>query len=83
MAAGYSIRRKKVEFAEPAFPACRGRKPHHWLLDGPEDGKVVGKCKRCKATRVYSQRPADYPQTILNDPLPRRTYVGASSLYDG
>ena len=34
-------------------PAC----VHHWLLGEPAGGMVVGRCKRCDATRVYPASP--------------------------
>jgi hypothetical protein len=34
-------------------PSC----VHHWLLGDPTQGQVVGRCKRCGATRVYAQNP--------------------------
>jgi hypothetical protein len=30
---------------------------HHWVLGDPANGQVLGRCKRCGASRVYSQNP--------------------------
>jgi hypothetical protein len=34
-------------------PSC----VHHWLLSDPASGVVVGRCRRCNATRVYAASP--------------------------
>ncbi|MPZ98560.1 MAG: hypothetical protein GEU80_04325 [Dehalococcoidia bacterium] len=30
---------------------------HHWVLGDPAGGAILGECKRCGATRVYSANP--------------------------
>jgi len=39
--------------AEGSLAAC----VHHWLLGEPADGLVLGRCKRCNATRAYPASP--------------------------
>jgi hypothetical protein len=39
--------------AEAEPPGC----VHHWLLGEPTGGMVVGRCKRCDATRIYPASP--------------------------
>ena len=40
--------------APPAeAPSC----VHHWLLSEPTNGRILGRCKRCDATRVYPASP--------------------------
>ena len=36
-----------------ALPEC----VHHWLLGDPSNGFVMGRCKRCNATRAYPASP--------------------------
>ena len=36
-----------------ALPTC----VHHWLLGEPASGRVVGRCKRCGATKAYPASP--------------------------
>ena len=30
---------------------------HHWVLGDPVSGVILGECKRCGATRLYSASP--------------------------
>ena len=30
---------------------------HHWLLSEPTNGRILGRCRRCDATRVYPASP--------------------------
>jgi hypothetical protein len=30
---------------------------HHWILGDPSGGFVMGRCKRCNATRAYPAHP--------------------------
>ncbi len=37
-------------------PTCR----HHWSLSSPEGDRVVGRCRRCDAVRIYPAFGADW-----------------------
>ena len=37
----------------PPAPVC----VHHWLLSEPSNGRILGRCRRCDATRVYPASP--------------------------
>lgn len=39
--------------AELEAPSC----VHHWLLSEPSNGRILGRCRRCDATRVYPASP--------------------------
>jgi hypothetical protein len=41
------------EGTEPEAPTC----VHHWMLGEPTSGMVVGRCRRCDATRIYPASP--------------------------
>ena len=37
----------------PEAPSC----VHHWVLSDPSNGRILGRCRRCDATRVYPASP--------------------------
>ena len=41
------------EATEPEEPTC----VHHWMLGEPTGGMIVGRCRRCDATRIYPASP--------------------------
>lgn len=43
----------ELQIVDTEQPSC----VHHWLLGEPTSGLVVGRCKRCDATRVYPASP--------------------------
>lgn len=45
--------RTELTVMPPEGPAC----VHHWVLGEPVDGEIVGRCRRCAATRVYQAQP--------------------------
>jgi hypothetical protein len=63
------------------LPAAQKRRRaciHHWVLGDPAHGEITGRCRRCKATRLFpaspesSQRFDDYRE-LMSD----RTYYAA------
>lgn len=43
----------ELQLVDGTHPAC----VHHWVLGDPTSGLVVGRCKRCNATRAYPASP--------------------------
>lgn len=33
---------------------------HHWILDAPDAGAVIGRCKRCRTDRLFSASPEGF-----------------------
>lgn len=44
---------QEPQAAELEAPSC----VHHWLLAEPTNGRILGRCRRCDATRVYPASP--------------------------
>ena len=42
-----------LQIVDGTQPSC----VHHWLLGEPAAGWIVGRCKRCGATRTYPASP--------------------------
>lgn len=51
---------------------------HHWLLGDPISGRIVGRCRRCDATKVFS---ASLESTERFDDY--RELVATSAYYRG
>ena len=43
----------ELQIVDATQPSC----VHHWLLGEPASGVIVGRCKRCDATRLYPASP--------------------------
>ena len=43
----------ELQIVDGTQPSC----VHHWMLGEPAGGLIVGRCRRCNATRTYPASP--------------------------
>ena len=63
-----------LTIVDPETPHC----VHHWLLGDPMSGRILGRCRRCNATKVF---PASLESTERFDDY--RELVATSAYYNG
>lgn len=62
----------ELQMVDGAQPNC----VHHWVLGDPASGVVLGRCRRCHATRTYAASPES------NDRFDDYRELTASSSYN-
>ena len=64
----------EVRMIDAETPQC----VHHWMLGDPISGRIVGRCRRCDASKVF---PASLESTERFDDY--RELVATKSYYEG